>query len=143
MVYVKAQYRAKKFQTGGAVITDDGGSTLVMKPPPESMAVPEDISDDIAPVDQVAAAIERARSFREVVPDLPKPISEKTFVSAPVSRETASWTSGRPEDRPSRITLTVAQQEAAKIAGVSLAEYSAQLIRLREAKANGDYLESR
>ena len=142
-MYVRSAYRAKKFATGGAVITDDGGSTLVMKPPPGPMAVPEDISEDIAPVDQVAAAIERARSFRELVPDLPKPIEDRSLVSAPVSRETMGWSTGRTESRPGRLTLSMAQREAAKIAGVSEAEYATQLLRLREAKDNGDYLESR
>lgn len=58
-------------------------------------------------------------------------------VSAPVSRETPS-SSGN-GDRPGRITLSAAQKEAAKIAGISEAEYAKNVIRLRNEKANGNY----
>jgi hypothetical protein len=57
------------------------------------------------------------------------------------SREVPSSTGRR--DRPGSITLTAEQKSAAKIAGISEVEYCRQLIRLKEAKANGDYLESR
>jgi hypothetical protein len=43
--------------------------------------------------------------------------------------------SGKREDRPGSITLTAQQVEAAKIAGISLVEYSRNLLRLREEKA--------
>lgn len=59
-------------------------------------------------------------------------------VSAPVSREAPS-SSGN-GDRPGRVTLTVAQKEAAKMAGISEAEYAKQLLRLRQEKANGNYI---
>jgi hypothetical protein len=39
--------------------------------------------------------------------------------------------------RMGRITLTMAQKEAAAIAGISQAEYALQLVRLREEKAQG------
>lgn len=104
-----------------------------MKPPPAPIGVPDDIPEDAAPADQVAATIERARSFRETV-EVRQPVSER-FVSAPVSREAMSW-SGRREDRPGSITLSIAQREAAKIAGISEVDYAQQLIRFREEKAN-------
>jgi hypothetical protein len=143
-MYVRSEYRAKKFAAGGAIVFDNG-DTLVMKPPPAPIGVPDDIPgvalqspESPAPADQVAATIERARSFRET-PEVRQPVSERSFVSAPVAREAMSW-SGRREDRPGRITLTIAQKEAAAIAGVSEVQYAEQLIRLREEKANGNYI---
>lgn len=56
------------------------------------------------------------------------------IVSAPVSREAPSWT-GKREDRPGSITLSLAQKEAARISGLTEVEYSRNLLRLREAKA--------
>jgi hypothetical protein len=50
-----------------------------------------------------------------------------------------SW-SGKREDRPGSITLTPAQKEASRISGLSEVEYARQLIRLREEKAQGNYI---
>lgn len=57
------------------------------------------------------------------------------MVSAPPSREVPS-SSG---DRGSRVTLSVAQKEAAKIAGVTEKEYAENLLKLRAEKLNGNY----
>lgn len=81
-----------------------------------------------------------------------KPISTKTdedgaddtddtkpvIVAAPVSRETPSAATGRPQSA-TRITLTPAQREAARSAGIDEIEYAKQLIRLQEAKKEGRY----
>lgn len=66
----------------------------------------------------------------------PQP-QRRATVSAPVSREAPS-SSGTGE-RPGRITLTVAQKEAAKISGVTEVEYAKNLQRLKNEKANGNY----
>jgi hypothetical protein len=142
-MYVHSKYKSRKFATGGAVILGHG-ETAIMRPPPgepPAIEVPSDIPEDAAPADQVAATIARARSFRET-PEVHQPVSERSIVSAPVARESVSY-SGRREDRPGSITLSIAQKEAARIAGITETAYAQQLIRLREAKANGDYLESR
>ena len=57
--------------------------------------------------------------------------------SAPPSREVPSSDGRRYDD--GRITLTVAQKEAAAIAGISQEEYAAQVLRLQQEKANGNY----
>lgn len=68
--------------------------------------------------------------------------SRKTSIlSAPVSREVPSTGSGQRQS--GRVTLTRDQIEAAKIAGVSPAEYARQLVKLNEMKANGEYGERR
>lgn len=46
---------------------------------------------------------------------------------------------GGGEDRPGKVTLSIAQKEAARIAGISEKEYAEQVLRLREEKANGHY----
>lgn len=143
-MYVRSEYKTRKFALGGAVVFGHGEDAVMRPPPgePPAIEVPSDI-EDAAPADQVAAAIAKARNPRSEMP-LPdvRPVSGRSFFSAPVSREAMSWT-GRREDRPGSITLTAEQKSAAKIAGISEVEYCRQLIRLKEAKANGDYLESR
>ncbi len=57
-------------------------------------------------------------------------------VSAPVSRRVPSSTIGQ---RPGQITLSYEQREAARISGVSEAEYARQLRALDTAKAQGRY----
>jgi hypothetical protein len=64
--------------------------------------------------------------------------SRKVSVSAPPSREVPSTSGTRNRDN-GRVTLTTAEKEAAKIAGVSQEEYALQKLRLLEAKARGDY----
>lgn len=58
------------------------------------------------------------------------------IVSAPVSREVPSGGATR---QNGKITLTALQREAAKIAGVTEAEYARNVQKLTEAKANGQY----
>lgn len=60
-----------------------------------------------------------------------------SMMSAPVSREVPSGGGGQ---RPStRITLTPAQKEAAKMSGLSEADYAKNLIKMNEMKANGTF----
>lgn len=59
-----------------------------------------------------------------------------SIVSAPVSREAPS-TPG--SERGGKITLTLAQREAAKIAGVSEKVYAENLSQINKMKANGTY----
>lgn len=146
-MYVRSEYKKpKKFAIGGAVVLGSGEDAIMRPPPgePSPIDVLDDIPENVPAADQVAAAIAKARNPRSEMPlpDVRQPVSGR-FVSAPVSREaTMSWT-GKREDRPGSITLTAEQKSAAKIAGISEVEYCRQLIRLKEAKANGDYLESR
>jgi hypothetical protein len=42
-------------------------------------------------------------------------------------------------ERPNQVRLTVAQKEAAKIAGISEKEYAENLLKLRAEKLNGNY----
>lgn len=131
-MYIRSEYKKpKKFAIGGAVILGQGESAIMRPPPGEPP--PIDVPEDAAPADQVALAIQRARSFRNDVPAVKvSPISER-FVSAPVSRESVSF-SGKREDRPGRITLTPAMKEAARISGLSEVEYGRKVLLLREAK---------
>jgi hypothetical protein len=64
------------------------------------------------------------------------PPERTRFMSAPVSREVPPDRNG---DRPGRVTLSVAQKEAAKIAGITEKEYAEQVLELRKQKANGHY----
>lgn len=62
------------------------------------------------------------------------------IVSAPVSRDTMGTGGGSYGDnRPGRVTLSIAQKEAAKIAGISEKEYAENVLRLRAEKAEGNY----
>ena len=58
------------------------------------------------------------------------------IVSAPVSREVPSGGGTR---QNGKITLTKEQQEAARISGVTETEYARNLVKMNEAKANGQY----
>jgi hypothetical protein len=72
--------------------------------------------------------------------DLPEPRNNTAFVSAPVSRETqANGSYNSYGERPGRVTLSRAQKEAARLSGISEAEYAAQVLRLREEKEAGNY----
>jgi len=62
--------------------------------------------------------------------------TRKIAYSAPPSREVPKASGQRDTGR---ITLTAAQKEAAKIAGVSEADYAVQLMKLREEKKLGNY----
>lgn len=73
--------------------------------------------------------------------DDPEPVSRRqtarrTLVSAPVSRD-APTNSGKPSS--SKIKLSVKQQEAAAISGISPQEYARNLMRLNEMKEEGYY----
>lgn len=65
-----------------------------------------------------------------------EPQTRGRIVSAPVSREVPTGSSG---ERNSRVTLSAAQLDAAKIAGITPKEYAEQLLKLREHKSNGMY----
>lgn len=84
----------------------------------------------------------QARAAQDHTPEPPqrKPVSNSAIVSAPVSREVPSSNGQR---QSGRITLTREQLDAAKIAGVTPAEYARQLLRLNELKASGEYSERR
>lgn len=93
--------------------------------------------------DYMAELQTRMQPKRKETPAAPEPEDNvqpqrraSEVVSAPVSREAPS-SSGT--ERPGRITLTVAQKEAAKMAGITEAEYAKQLLRLRQEKALGNY----
>ena len=150
-MHVRSEYRAKKFAQGGAVVCDTG-DVLVMKPPPEVVDDAEDIATanpDIAPEPTVTAALEVAAKYSgggASMPGLHDEASERDtsdqprgICSAPICGEVPSWT-GRRDDRPGSITLTVEQPEAAKLSGITEVEYGRQLLRLREEKAAGNYI---
>jgi len=65
-----------------------------------------------------------------------EPRERTRFMSAPVSREAPANAQG---ERPGKVTLSVAQKEAAKIAGITEKEYAEQVMELRKHKANGHY----
>jgi len=69
--------------------------------------------------------------------DGPPESPRKAIVAAPPSREAPSMGSSTP--RGGQITLTKAQKEAAKIAGIEEKEYAMQLIKLQKAKSEGFY----
>jgi hypothetical protein len=96
-----------------------------------------------APAVDKALAIARVRA--KAAPPLddydpPVPPLRRGAVSAPPSREVPTSDGGRLGlSSPSQIRLTPEMKHAAAISGISEAEYARQLIRLREAKARGDY----
>lgn len=63
-----------------------------------------------------------------------------SIVSAPVSREVPSASGARTSGK---ITLTAEQREAARLSGITEAEYARQLAKLNQMKANGEYGERR
>jgi len=64
------------------------------------------------------------------------PQRNRSMVSAPVSREAPANSQG---ERPGRVTLSLAQKEAAKIAGIDEKTYAENLLKLRQEKMNGNY----
>jgi hypothetical protein len=62
------------------------------------------------------------------------------IVSAPVSRAVPSASGQR---QNGKITLSLVEQEAARIAGVSLEEYAKQKKKLMEMQASGEYSDRR
>ena len=84
----------------------------------------------------------RAAQDRTPEPPQPRPVSlSAAHVSAPVSRDIPSGGNG--QRRPGSVTLTADQLDAARIAGVTPADYAKQLLRLREMQAAGEYSERR
>jgi hypothetical protein len=70
----------------------------------------------------------------------PSTPSRGHMVSAPVSRETqANGAYDSYGDRRGKITLSIQQREAARIAGVDEKTYAEQLLVLRQRKSEGDY----
>ena len=86
-------------------------------------------------IEEIRSRMESKKAPKVEEPE-EEPPQKRGIVSAPVSREAPS-SSGT--DRPGRITLTVAQKEAAKIAGISEVEYAKNVQRLKAEKANGNY----
>lgn len=72
--------------------------------------------------------------------DPPQQQQRTSIVSAPVSREVPSGSGVR---KNGKITLTEAQRESAKIAGVTEVEYAKQLEKINTMKANGTYGDGR
>lgn len=68
--------------------------------------------------------------------DEPQPRTRSSMVSAPVSRDPPADSRG---ERPGQVRLSVAQKEAAKIAGISEKDYAEQVLKLRNEKLNGNY----
>lgn len=64
-----------------------------------------------------------------------EPRKSASNFSAPVSREAPTGST----ERNDRVTLSVAQKEAAKIAGITEKEYAENVLRLRKEKSNGHY----
>ena len=60
-------------------------------------------------------------------------------MSAPVSRDAPSLSTGRPTT--TRVELTAAQREAARISGVDDVTYARNLLRLNSLKQQGHYQE--
>jgi hypothetical protein len=107
------------------------------------------IPEPAEPAEYYSSA-ESANSTIKLSPKKPNPVVEdddeddeleniqhnRRLYSAPVSRDAPSLSSMR-ADPP--LQLTPLQREAAKISGISEAEYKAQLLKLKEAKAQGQY----
>jgi hypothetical protein len=84
-------------------------------------------------VEEMQAMAAQDRSER------PQPVPRPPVrVSAPPSRDTTFGSNS-----PSRIRLSREQCEMARAAGITESEYAAQLIRLREEQASGNYSERR
>src|SRR5512143_2714119 len=87
--------------------------------------------------------IEEQMGFRQPPPvkppeDIDEEPAAPQIVSAPVSREAPSAETGRPA---TRITLTAAQREAARDAGVDEVTYARNLLLLEQRKKQGMYTE--
>ena len=69
----------------------------------------------------------------------PEPQRRSVPMSAPVSRDAPSLSTGRPTT--TRVELTAAQREAARISGVDDVTYARNLLRLNSLKQQGHYQE--
>jgi hypothetical protein len=72
--------------------------------------------------------------FTASEPSPPPEPRRTSIVSAPVSRETPAT-----RQQNERVELTADQVEAARISGVTPAEYARQVLKLRQLEANGQY----
>jgi hypothetical protein len=90
---------------------------------------------------EAALAVARSAQRRAPPPDPEERSLSRRGYSAPVSREygPSSYDELQTGSRSGMITLGPAEKEAAKIAGVSEAEYAHQMLKLRELKARGQY----
>ncbi len=77
--------------------------------------------------------IEEREVERPITPDQQR---RTAIVSAPVSRDPPS---GGEKKSSTRVTLTKAEQEHAKAAGITEAEYAKQKLKLQDLKQNGHY----
>jgi hypothetical protein len=85
------------------------------------------------------AALEEKLGYRQAAAPSAQTERRSPPVSAPVSRESPSLSTGKPTT--SRIELTPAQREAARIAGVDEFTYAKGVMRLNDLKKNGHYQE--
>jgi hypothetical protein len=79
--------------------------------------------------------------FQAEPPAIPaprQPPSKSSHYSAPVSRETPSSRIYEADNDPRSVRLSADQVEAARIAGVTPAEYARQLIRMKRMQASGE-----
>lgn len=96
-------------------------------------------SDEYIEVMETKLGLREPEEEEEVVTPAPKPkpsVQRSSNVSAPVSREAPSSPDG---DRGGLVKLTLAQREAAKIAGVTEKVYAENLSKIMKMKANGTY----
>lgn len=97
----------------------------------------DEYSDEyLEEMDARMAASKRPEPRQEELEVEDEPAPRRATVSAPPSREVPSSNGNRDSGR---ITLTRAQKEAAKIAGVDEKVYAEQLLRLKQEKAQGNY----
>jgi hypothetical protein len=77
--------------------------------------------------------------FEPPPPPAPRQLPSKSALySAPVSRETPTNRIYEAENDPRSVHLSPDQVEAARIAGVSTAEYAKQLLRMKRMQASGE-----
>lgn len=73
-------------------------------------------------------------------PPSPAPPKEANFVSAPVSRSVPSSDGTRPRGK---VTLSLAEQEAARMSNLTLQEYAAEKIKYQAMLRDGSYRDNR
>jgi len=84
--------------------------------------------------------LEERLGYRQAAKQDPEPEPYRSMpMSAPVTRESPSINGG--SVRPTQITLSPAQREAARISGVSDVEYAKNYMRLQALKRDGHYQE--
>jgi len=84
-----------------------------------------------------AAGLAKEMEERAQEPPRPPEKPKRVMVSAPVSREVPTSTTGR--RAPAKITLTPTEVEHARVSGVSVEEYAKQKLRLAAVRASGEY----